>query len=81
MPEANIKSEEIEVNGIEIEVYSQRLTAHRILELAKERGAMPADPNGYVLQGDKGEYKQDDEVNIREDHRFLTIPNKPTPVA
>lgn len=81
MANTGIKSEEIEVNGIEIEVSSQKLTAHQILELAKEKGAMPADPNGYVLQGDKGEYKQDDEVNIREDHRFLTIPNMPVRVA
>ena len=81
MSNMGIKLEEIEVNGMDIEVSSQKLTAHQILELAKKKGAMPGDPNGYFLQGDKGEYKQDDEVNIEEDHRFLTIPNKPTPVA
>ena len=81
MANTGVKSEEIEVNGFEIEVSERKLTAHQILELAKKKGAMPGDPDGYFLQGDKSKYGQNDEVDLMEDHSFITIPNKPTPVA
>lgn len=77
------KSEKIEVNGIYIEVdtIDQKLTAYQILELAKEKGVIPREPKDYILQGDKGKYKGDDEVDLREDRTFLAVPDRPTPVA
>ena len=72
---------EFKVNGIQIEVKSQTLTARDILELAKERGAMPGKPEDYVLQGDKGRYESDDLINLEEDNIFITLPTAPTPVA
>ena len=69
------------VNGIEIEEKSRILTARQILELAKEKGAMPGKPEEYLLQGDKGRYELDDQVNLAEDNVFITIPNTATPVA
>ncbi len=60
------------VNGIEVEVKRRELTAREILELAKQRGAMPGKPD-YVLQGDKGQYGPDDRVDLAEDNVFITI--------
>ena len=75
------RSYEIKVNGIEIEVKRQEITAGKILELAKERGAVPGNPEEYVLQGDKGRYGPDDLVNLEEDNIFITLPTAPTQVA
>lgn len=75
------RSFKIKVNGIEIEVKSQELTAHKILELAKERGAVPGNPDEYVLQGDKGRYDPDTLINLEEDNIFITLPTAPTQVA
>ena len=72
---------EFKVNGVQIESPERYLSAHRILELAQNKGAIPHDPDGYVLQGEKGKYKPDDRIDLEEDNLFLTIPNKPTPVA
>ena len=69
------------VNGIEVEVKRRELTAREILELAKQRGAMPGKPEEYILQGDKGQYGPDDRIDLAEENVFITIPNKPTPVA
>ena len=69
------------INGIEIETPHQKLVAHDILELAEKHGAIPGKPEEYTLQGDKGPYKNDDWVDLREDNVFITIPNKSTPVA
>ena len=69
------------VNGVEIYTDHQSLLAREILELAKEKGAIPGNPEGYILQGDKGQYKQDAQVDLKEDNLFIAIPNKPTPVA
>ena len=69
------------VNGVEIEVAESKLMARDILELAKERGAMPGKPEDYILQGDKRQYKPDDWVDLEEDNSFITIPTAPTPVA
>lgn len=85
MAEAREKEEnrscEIKVNGIQIEVKRQELKASTILALAKERGAVPGNPEEYVLQGDKGRYGPDELVNLEEDNRFITLPTAPTPVA
>ena len=69
------------VNGVEIYTDHESLLAEEILKLAKEKGAIPGNPDEYILQGDKGEYKGDDLVNLKEDNLFIAIPNKPTPVA
>ncbi len=69
------------INGVEIHTDHQSLLAKDILELAKEKGAIPGNPEDYILQGDKGKYKGDDRVNLEEDNLFIAIPNKPTPVA
>ena len=71
----------LKVNGVEIHTDHQSLLAKEILELGKEKGAIPGNPNEYILQGDKGKYKGDDRVNLAEDNQFITIPDKPTPVA
>ena len=69
------------VNGIEIPTTQQNILAHDILELAKKAGAMPGNPEEYILQGDKGQYAQDAWVDLLEDNVFITIPSTPTPVA
>ena len=72
---------EIKVNGVQIEVKEEKLRAIQVLEIAKEHGAMPGNPEDYRLQGDKGLYEADDWVNFEEDNQFITIPDRPTPVA
>lgn len=69
------------VNGEEIYTDHESLLAEEILKLAKEKGAIPGNPEDYILQGDKGKYKGDDSVNLKEDNQFITILNKPTQVA
>ena len=69
------------VNGIEIHTTQQRILAHDILKLAKKAGAMPGNPEEYILQGDKGQYGQDAWVDLLEDSVFITILNTPTQVA
>lgn len=71
----------LKVNGVEIYTDHESLLAEEILKLAKEKGAIPGNPDEYILQGDKGKYKGDDLVNLKEDNLFIAIPNKPTPVA
>ena len=69
------------VNGVEIHTDHESLLAKEILKLAKEKGAIPGNPEDYILKGDKGEYRGDDRVNLEEDNQFIAIPDKPTPVA
>lgn len=75
------KGYEIEVNGFKTTISHQKLVAHDILELAEKLGAIPGKPEEYILQGDKGEYKWDDWVDLEEDNVFITIPNSPTQIA
>ena len=72
---------EFKINGVEIYTEHQYLLAKEILEIAEEKGAIPGKPEGYILQGDKGKYQLDDQINLEEDNLFIAIPNKPTPVA
>ena len=72
---------DLKVNGVQISVENRYLTALAILQLAKEKGAMPGAPDDYMLQGDKGQYAQDALVDLAEDNVFITIPTAPTPVA
>ena len=75
------KQFEVKVNGTEFVMEDPSPTALEILALAKQLGAIPNDPEGYVLQGDKGEYQGNQRVNLAEDNVFITIPVRPTPVA
>ena len=71
----------LKVNGVEMEMPREKVVAHDILELAQKYGAIPGAPEGYVLDGDKGRYGWDAEVNLSEDSVFITLVNQPTPVA
>jgi hypothetical protein len=71
----------VKVNGTEFVMEDPSPTALEILVLAKQLGAIPNDPEGYVLQGDKGEYQGNQRVNLAEDNVFITIPVSPTQVA
>lgn len=71
----------LKVNGISMTMTTATPVAHDILELAEKHRAMPGAIGDYRLQGDKGEYGWDQEVDLREDHHFLTIPKGATPVA
>ena len=69
------------VNGVELHTEHQFLSLKEILELAREKGAIPGNPVDYILQGDKGKYKGEDRVDLEQDYLFITIPTKATPVA
>jgi hypothetical protein len=69
------------VNGDQVEVESQYITARKILEFAKLIGAIPGNPEDYVLEGDKGRYVADQLVDLLEDNVFIAIRTTPTPVA
>ena len=69
------------VNGVEMQTENPTPLAKGILALAKEKGAIPGNPEDYILQGEKGTYRADDPVNLLEDNLFIAIPDKPTPVA
>ena len=69
------------VNGVELQAQSRVLSALEILEIARKHGAMPGNPDQYLLQGDKGRYQLSDKVDLAEDNIFITVPITPTPVA
>ena len=69
------------INGVDIPSDNRYLTANAILDLAKEKGAIPGDPKDYILKGSKGDYSGGDQVDLAEDNLFLTVPNTSTPVA
>ena len=71
----------VKVNGVEVEMGQEIVVAHDILELAQKHGAVPGNIKDYVLDGDKGRYGWNDWVNLSEDSVFITLVNKPTPVA
>ena len=72
---------EIMVNGVQIKVNEEKLSALRILEYASKGGAIPGDPAEYLLQGHEVLYKPEDTVDLTEDKEFIAIPNRPTQVA
>ena len=72
---------DFKVNGAEFQTEYQNPTALEILMIAKQGGAIPNNPEEYVLQGDKGLYQGVDRVNLEEDNVFLTIPVSSTQVA
>ena len=71
----------LKVNGTQFTSDRQVLSALEILTLAKEKGVIPGDPSGYLLQGEKSTYRGQDPVDLDQDSLFLTIPDTPTPVA
>ena len=71
----------IKVNGVEISTDQQELKAGEILQLAKQQGAIPGNPEEYILKGEKREYGWDDTVDVAQDNIFIAILNTPTPVA
>ena len=71
----------IKVNGVEISTDQQELKAGEILQLAKQQGAIPGNPEEYILKGEKQEYRWDDTVDVAQDNIFIAILNTPTPVA
>ena len=75
------KEFDFKVNGTKFVSERPDPTALEILEIAKRGGAIPNDPEGYVLQGGKGEYRGNERVNLEEDSVFITVPVGPTPVA
>ena len=72
---------EFKVNGIEFTTEKPDPTASEILTIAKQGGAIPNDPEGYILRGDKGDYQGNAQVDLAEDNVFITVPTGPTPVA
>lgn len=72
---------EFKINGVEVKISQQVLTAGEILKLAEKYGAIPRNPEQYTLEGDKGTYGWDDKVNLEEDSFFKTIPNTPPPAV
>ena len=72
---------DIKVNGVAIKVDEEKLLAERVLEIAKDHGAMPGKPEDYLLQGEQRLYKPEDWVTFEEDKNFITIPEGPTDVA
>ena len=75
------KNFEVKVNGTEISMENANPTALEILALAQTLGAIPNDPVGYILQGDKGEYFGDQQVDLEEERVFITLPLSPAQVA
>lgn len=72
---------QFKVNGEEFSIDDPMPTADQILEIAKKGGAIPNDPEGYALDGEKGEYRGNERVDLEQDNIFITIPVGPTPVA
>ena len=72
---------DFKVNGTEFQTEYQSPTALEILMIAKQGGAIPNNPDEYMLQGEKGVYQGVERVNLEEDNVFLTIPTSSTPVA
>ena len=68
------------INGVKIESSHEKLVALDILNLAKDKDAIPGNPEDYILQG-KTQYKSDGWVNLDEDNEFISIPNTSTHVA
>ena len=72
---------EVTVNGVQIKVAEEKLSALQILEFAEADGAIPGSPKDYLLQGDQHLYKPEDIVDLLENKEFIAIPNRPTQVA
>ena len=72
---------DFKVNGEQFASEIPDPTALEILTVAKRGGAIPDDPDVYILRGEKRDYRGNDKVNLAEDNIFFTVPTGPTPVA
>ena len=75
------KEYEYKVNGIQLVSDKEILSAAEILDMAREKGAIPGKPDGYILKGTKRDYIGNDQVNLGEDDLFITVPSTSTQVA
>ncbi|MCY4528366.1 MAG: hypothetical protein OXD46_04960 [Chloroflexi bacterium] len=75
------KAYDFKVNGEEFTTENPAPSALEILEIAKNGKAIPGSPKDYALQGQKGEYRENDKVDLVEDNVFITVPVGATPVA
>ena len=75
------KEYEFKVNGDQFVTERPQLTALEILTIAKQGGAIPNNPEEYVLKGEKGEYRGNDTVSLVDDNVFITVPVGSTPVS
>ena len=69
------------VNGVQLVSDQPVRSVQDILQLARDKGAIPQTPDKYLLKGEKREYRRDDTVDLREDNLFIAIPTGGTPVA
>ena len=69
------------VNGVQLSSDKPVISVREILQLARDKGAIPQTPDKYMLKGEKGEYGLDNTVDLREDNLFIAIPTGGTPVA
>ena len=71
------------VNDTEIKTQHEKLIAADILQLAKKEGAIPNDPESYLLEtaDEKHQFKNDDWVDLQEFKEFITVPTGRTDVA
>lgn len=84
MPNVDAERYEFEVNGHELYSPQQKLTAGEVLEIAKAGNALDGDIGDQTLEdldGTHGEFPVTEEIDLREDHVFVTMPNRPAPVA
>ena len=75
------KEHEYKVNGLQFVSDKQTLTAAEILDHAREKGAIPGKPEGYILKGSKRDYTANEQVDLAEDDLFITVPSTSTQVA
>ena len=56
------KEYEYKVNGVQLVSDEQILTAAEILDFARQKGAIPGEPRGYILKGAKQDYRGGDQA-------------------
>ena len=74
---------EFELNGEKLFANNDIETSRSILEIAFEAKVIQRKPDDYRLFSvDKGKtYEPEDQVDLREDNKFIAEPIAPTPVA
>ena len=69
------------VNGESLASEFQELVALDVLKIAKEKAAIPNNPEDYWLKGDTQVYKLDDWIDLSVDKSLVSLPHGRTPVA
>ena len=75
---------EFEVNGQSLKTTEEKVSAHVILELAANAGAIPGEPQDYELKSlilDDRVYGWNEEVDLSKDNQFITLPTTATIVT